>query len=146
MKFLTLATVLSLVFALAMPVAAATDVTMVTPSQIQWQSNSQLPAGAKMAVIAGDPNTSGWYTVRLSLPAGASFPPHFHQSAEYVTVLSGSVEFGTGDTMGAGTTALPAGSYIEVAAGVHHFVTATTATIVQISGMGPMTLTLVKKP
>jgi quercetin dioxygenase-like cupin family protein len=144
MKFLTLATILSLVSVLAMPVAAATGVTIVTPSDLQWQSNGQLPAGAKMAVLAGDPNSSGWYTIRISLPAGGAFPPHFHGGTEYVTVLSGTVEFGTGDSLSAGGTMLTSGAYVEIPPGIHHFAMAKTAAVVQVSGMGPMTTTFVK--
>jgi quercetin dioxygenase-like cupin family protein len=142
LKLLTLTSAVSLLLTLA-PVAGATSATIVTPSQLHWQSGSNLPPGAKMAVVAGDPNGSGWFTVRLSLPAGGAFPPHTHPTTEYVTVLSGTVEFGTGNTM-SNATPLGAGSYIVVPAGVVHHAKAQTAAIVQVSGMGPFKTTFVK--
>jgi quercetin dioxygenase-like cupin family protein len=145
LKLLTLTAAFSLAFTLTVPSAGAADATIVTPSQLHWHSGDGLPPGAKMAVVAGDPNGSGWFTVRISLPAGGAFPPHSHPTTEYVTVLSGTVDFGTGDSMSNATT-LGAGSYIVVPAGVHHHAKAQTAAIVQVSGMGPFKTMFVKHP
>jgi quercetin dioxygenase-like cupin family protein len=98
-----------------------------------------------MAVVAGDPSGSGPFAVRLSLPAGGAFPPHFHPTTEYVTVLSGTVMFGTGDSMQNGTM-LSAGSFVAIPAGVHHFAKAVTPAVVQVTGMGPFKTTFVKHP
>jgi quercetin dioxygenase-like cupin family protein len=143
LKLLALTSALSIAFTLTASSAGAAGATVVTPSQLHWQSGDGLPPGAKMAVVAGDPNGSGWFTVRISLPAGAAFPPHTHPTTEYVTVLSGTVEFGTGDSM-SNATPLSAGSYIVVPAGVHHHAKAQTAAIVQVSGMGPFETKFVK--
>ncbi|MBV8149050.1 MAG: cupin domain-containing protein [Candidatus Eremiobacteraeota bacterium] len=144
LKLLALITVFSLAFTLTSSSAGAAGATVITPSQLHWQSGNGLPPGAKMAVVSGDPNGSGWFTVRLSLPAGGAFPPHTHPTTEYVTVLSGTVEFGTGDSMSNGTP-LGAGSYVVVPAGVHHHAKAQTAAIVQVSGMGPFKTTFIKQ-
>lgn len=127
-----------------MPIAAADAPTIVMPSQLNWMSDSRLPPGAKMAVVYGDPKASGGatYIVRLMLPDGAIFPPHFHDSPEYVTVLQGTLLVGLGDTVDkTKMTALGAGSFVGVPAGVHHYAMAQGATIIQVGGPGPMTLT-----
>lgn len=33
---------------------------IVTPSQLHWQSSSDLPAGGKIAVVDGDVTKAGW--------------------------------------------------------------------------------------
>jgi hypothetical protein len=133
----------------ALPAAADTSdpnaPTIVTPSQLTWVSNPMLPAGAKVAIVQGDYSKPGWYTLRFSLPDGATFRPHFHGMAEYVTVLQGTLVVGLGDAVvPAKMTALPAGSYAEIPAGIHHYAVAKGDTIIQLSGMGPMTMTEVK--
>lgn len=129
----------------AVPAAADTAASnapvIVTPSQLQWAPNAILPAGAKVAILQGDYTKPGWYTIRFSLPDGASFAPHSHGSTEYVTVLQGTLMVGLGDTVDKSKmTALPAGSFVAVPAGVHHYAAASGDTIIQLSGMGPMTM------
>jgi quercetin dioxygenase-like cupin family protein len=146
--FFAIAVVLGLF--LAVPAAAATpDAAMapviVTPSQLQWQSSSLLPSGGKLAVLGGDLAKPGYYTVRIMLPDGAAFPPHTHASAEYLTVIQGTFMVGLGNTVDAAKmTALTAGSYAAVPAGVAHYAMAKGDTIIQLSGMGPLTMTNVK--
>lgn len=126
-------------------VSAAAKPTMVTPSQLQWVASPTLPAGTTMAVIDGDPTKAGWYTIRLHLPNGTVFPPHFHGDTEYVTVLQGTLMVGIGDTVDkTKMSALPAGSVVTVPAGVHHYAAASGDTILQLTGQGPMTMTVVK--
>lgn len=46
--------------------------------------------GLRLAVVHGNPMAeSGDYTVRLILPAGYRFPPHYHPKPEHLTVLRG---------------------------------------------------------
>ncbi|MEO6835372.1 MAG: cupin domain-containing protein [Candidatus Tumulicola sp.] len=139
----------ALVGLMVLPAAAANSgpsaPLIVTPSQLHWNASAELPAGGKMAVVAGDPAKAGWYVVRISLPAGAKFPPHYHGGPEYVTVLSGTFLVGLGDTMNAAKmTTLPAGSYVAVPTGVHHYAMAKDAVVLELSGPGPMTTTMVK--
>ncbi|HTU82477.1 MAG TPA: cupin domain-containing protein [Candidatus Acidoferrales bacterium] len=124
---------------------ARTTPLIVTPSQLQWTTAPDLPAGAKMAVVDGDPSKVEHYTVRLMLPDGATFPPHYHGGDEMVTVLQGSIVVGLGDTIDlAKSQTLPAGSYVFLPAGVHHWARAKGDAVLQLSGMGPMTQTNVK--
>ena len=103
------------------------------------------PAGAQIAVISGDPSKPGPYVVRLELPDGAKFGPHFHGDVENVTVLQGTLLVGVGDTADPSKMiSLPAGSFVSVPMGLHHYAQAKGDTIIQIHGMGPSSMTMVK--
>jgi quercetin dioxygenase-like cupin family protein len=102
------------------------------------------PAGAKMAVLAGDPGQPGLFTVRLDLPAGYRVAPHMHPSDEFITVISGTFLLGMGDSVDAArATVLPAGGFGTVAANMHHYAITRGRTIVQVHAMGPFILTYV---
>src|SRR5256885_12450778 len=53
-----------------------------------------LPAGAQIAVLAGDPTKSGPYTVRLKFPANYDIPAHSHPTDENLAVVSGALFLG----------------------------------------------------
>src|SRR6478672_13260598 len=55
-----------------------------------------LPAGAQIAVLAGDPTKAGPYTVRLKFPANYDIPAHSHPTDENVVVVSGALFTGMG--------------------------------------------------
>ncbi|HEU5478775.1 MAG TPA: cupin domain-containing protein [Candidatus Tumulicola sp.] len=145
---LPVAILASLLVASAVPVTvaiAATAPTIVTPSHLQWAPGKGMPAGVKVAVLTGNPNASGAYAVRLMLPDGTLFGPHFHGDAEWVTVLQGTLMVGLGDKVDkTKMKALGPGSFVAVPAGLHHYAMAKGATIIQLTGMGPMTMTAVK--
>lgn len=102
------------------------------------------PAGARLAVMAGDPFKSGEYTVRLEMPDGYTIAPHFHPTDEHVTVISGTFLVGMGDAVDAThATALAPGGFVTAAAQMHHFGIAKGKTVVQVHGMGPFALTYV---
>lgn len=103
-----------------------------------------LPAGAKLAVLDGNPAEPGPYTMRLSMPGGYRIPPHFHPAVEHVTVIKGTFKVGMGEHFDASAmTALPAGTFAALAPGVRHFAQAEGETIVQLHGTGPWSLTYV---
>jgi len=102
------------------------------------------PAGAKFAVLQGDPGKAGIYTVRLDLPDGYKIASHFHPTGEYITVVEGTFLVGMGDKADAAkTTALPAGAFIAAEANMHHYAFAKGHTVVQVHGTGPFALTYV---
>jgi quercetin dioxygenase-like cupin family protein len=102
-------------------------------------------AGARFAVLQGDPSASGEYTVRLEFPAGYVIKPHFHPTDENVTVLSGSFLVGMGDSVDAAQgMVLGAGGFITAPAQAHHFAEARRKTVVQVHGMGPFAITYVR--
>ena len=94
--------------------------------------------GAKMAVLQGDPSKEGEFTVRLSMPANYMISPHWHPTAENVTVLKGDFYVGTGDKLDKNTaTLLKTGGFVSIPALHHHFAFTKGETIVQVHGMGP---------
>ena len=102
------------------------------------------PAGARMAVMQGDPSKAELFTVRLDVPKGYRVPPHFHPTDEHLTVIRGSFLIGMGDTIDPKRTmTLNAGGFATAPAQQHHFAIAKTHTIVQIHAMGPFQLTYV---
>ncbi|HTL04676.1 MAG TPA: cupin domain-containing protein, partial [Gemmatimonadales bacterium] len=102
------------------------------------------PAGARFAVLQGDPGATGVYTVRLSMPPGYTIKPHFHPTDEHVTVISGALVLGMGDSVKTkGATLLTAGGFLTAKANLHHFAMARGRTVVQVHGEGPFTITYV---
>src|SRR5688572_12143111 len=68
------------------------------PNQIKWQDGPpSLPAGAKFALLEGNPGEEGFFTMRIWMPDGYKIPPHTHPKVEHVTVISGTFNFGMGD-------------------------------------------------
>lgn len=118
---------------------------VVTPNQIRWQAApAVLPQGAQIAVLEGDPSKAGPFTVRLKAPAGYRIAPHSHPGIEHVTVISGTFNIGMGDTLDTSKgQALPAGSFIVLPPGMHHYAWATSDAVVQLHGVGPWELNYV---
>ena len=116
---------------------------MLASNALTWgPAPAVFPAGAKMAVVSGDPGKPELFAVRLQMPAGYTIAPHWHPTDEHVTVISGTFGLGMGETLG-DVKGLPAGSYALLPAEMRHFAKAVTATTVQVDGMGPFVLTYV---
>lgn len=120
-------------------------VTIALPDQVTWgAAPAVLPAGAKLAVLEGDPTKSGAYTMRLFMPNGYRIPPHFHAGVEHVTVVSGALMVGMGETFDeAQMKTLPAGTFAAIPVGMHHYAKAQGETVLQLHGIGPWRLTYV---
>src|SRR5262245_43398075 len=81
-----------------------------------------LPPGAQMAVLSGDPGSSGPYTLRAKLPAGYKVPPHWHPGDENVTVLKGTFVIGRGEKFDpAAGEEMMTGTYMRMPKGMRHF-------------------------
>ena len=103
-----------------------------------------LPAGARIAVLSGDPSQSGEYTLRLEFPAGYVIKPHFHPTDEHVTVLSGRFLVGMGDSVDTQQAmTLGVDGFVTAPAQAHHFAVAARRTVVQVHGEGPFAITYV---
>ena len=111
-------------------------------AELQWADAPPfLPTGAKFTVLQGDPGKKGVYTIRLQVPSGYRIPPHTHPTTENVTVISGTMNFGMGDTFAeAGGKAVEAGGFACMPAGMKHFAWSTGETVVQVHGMGPFVI------
>lgn len=118
---------------------AATEHVMLTPADLQWSEPPPgLPRGAKLAVLEGDPDKKGQFTIRLRFPEGYKVAPHTHPTAEKITVISGSVFLGTGAKFDeAAGKEMTTGSFCVMPAGMPHFGWAKGETVVQVNGAGP---------
>ncbi|HEX4683527.1 MAG TPA: cupin domain-containing protein [Gemmatimonadaceae bacterium] len=102
------------------------------------------PAGARMAVLSGDPGKADEFTVRLDFPDGYTIAPHWHPTDENVTVIKGTFLVGMGDRIEpAKMLTLQTGGFITAGAKMNHYGRAKGHTIVQVNAMGPFALTYV---
>jgi quercetin dioxygenase-like cupin family protein len=101
-----------------------------------------LPAGAKLAVVSGDPSKDGDFVVRAKFPANYTVPPHHHPGDEVVRVLSaGSLTYGMGDKVDAAASGtLTKGNHVTMQAGMNHWVKGTDPLEIQVSGKGPFVI------
>lgn len=115
---------------------------IMSEADIQWvDTPPSLPAGAKMAVLQGDPGKPGMYTIRIKAPDGYKVAAHWHPAAEHVTVISGTFNLGMGDKLDeTKATAMAAGAFGTVPAKMHHYAWFKGETELQVSGMGPFKL------
>jgi hypothetical protein len=104
-----------------------------------------VPSGAQAVVLDGNPfASSGSYTLRLKMPAGYRIPPHWHPTDENVTVLSGTLGAGMGDTFNKSNgTLLKAGGFVCMPKDVHHYAWAQGPTTIQVHGLAPFAFTYV---
>jgi quercetin dioxygenase-like cupin family protein len=132
---------------LAAPASAlAADEHKIVPADsLAWsEAPPMLPAGAQVAVLYGSPKEEGLFVMRLKFPAGYHVPPHFHPVTEAVTVISGALALGMGETADRSKAqALPAGSFFALPADMAHYAFADEETVVQLSTNGPWGLTYV---
>src|SRR4051812_26710014 len=125
--------------------AEATEFVGANAGSLAWSDFAPpgFPAGGKITVLHGDPSKAGRFVLRLSLPDGYQVPLHWHPTAEYVTILSGGVNFGMGNTVDTSAAQAPGpGDFAFIPARPAHWLTARGATIVQVSGNGPFQLNL----
>jgi quercetin dioxygenase-like cupin family protein len=118
---------------------------MYTPDLIQWKPGPPtLLPGSQMAILEGDPNKPGFFCMRLRFPDGFKVMPHWHPKQERVTIISGTLNLGMGDTYNpAATRALTAGSYSTMPPGTRHFAFATGVTEIQLTTNGPWAINYV---
>ncbi len=115
---------------------------IVTPAEMKWgDAPPVFRKGARMTVLYGDPTKDGsHYILLLKVPANYRIMPHWHPKDENVTVLSGTMAVGMGDTFDPNIKALPTGSFFSMPAGMHHFAFMPTEATLQVSGIGPFKL------
>ena len=135
----------------AEPDRAGTDTT--TPSvtvrdtsagdTLDWRpAPPGLPAGARAAVLKGDPSKAGPFTLRVDMPAGYEGRPHHHVRSEQLRVLEGAVMLGHGKKWDDDSLKLLAvGAEATVAARHPHFVQAKERTLLEVQSTGPFEIT-----
>jgi quercetin dioxygenase-like cupin family protein len=117
----------------------SSDMRFYPPTSVEWKPGpAAIPAGAKMAVLEGDPTKEGPFVVRFQFPDGYHIPPHTHPKTERVTVLSGNLYLATGETLDRDSARkLPAGSFGYWPAGMKHAAWSEGETVIQLHGIGP---------
>jgi quercetin dioxygenase-like cupin family protein len=135
----------SLVFAADEKPASKSDHVMYTAADLKWgAAPPALPAGAKLAVLSGDPGKAGPFTIRLEMPAGYKIPAHTHPTDERVTVISGTSQFGMGPKFDdASAHDLAAGGFVIMPAGMQHFAGTKAGCVVQVESTGPFVINYV---
>lgn len=110
--------------------------------QLQWEpAPPAVPKGAQIAVLSGDPNKQGPFTMRLKTPAGYKIPAHSHPTAERLTIISGDFHFGMGDKLDeAKAEKLSSGGFVDLPANMNHYAFTSTETVVQIDSEGPFAI------
>jgi hypothetical protein len=129
----------ALTLAAVAPVLAQAPHGLVPADKVQWgPAPPALPPGAQIAVLEGNPGAAGDVTLRLKLPANYDIPPHWHSMTERVTVLSGALQVGMGDTLDRQhSTALAPGGFVSLPAKMHHYAWVKAPTVIQITLQGP---------
>src|SRR6266540_7562262 len=129
---------------LASAASAATGQTadahkIVSPQEIKWgPAPASLPPGAELAVLYGEPSKEGVFAMRLKGAKGYHIHPHTHPKPEIVTVISGTVRLGMGETADRGKAqVLPAGSFFVLSPGAAHYYFAEEDTVIQLNSTGP---------
>jgi ketosteroid isomerase-like protein len=127
------------------PQNAAAQHVMVAPSAITWvDAPPGLPPGSQMAVVSGDPAQAQPFVIRARVPAGYRIAPHWHPTAENLTVLTGTIALGMGEQFDqAALTDLGPGGYATMPAEMRHFFLARTAATFQVHAMGPFVVNYV---
>lgn len=121
------------------------NVEMRMGSALTWNDLSRpgLPPGIKMAVLHGNPGGPGGYVMRLQFPDGYQIPVHWHPTPENVTVVSGNLQLGMGNTFDASALhSYGVGDYVYMPPRQPHFGQARGVTVVQLHGRGPFQLNL----
>ena len=118
---------------------------IVTPDALHWKPNPNLPRGAQIAVLSGDPTKPGrLYAVRVKVPDGYKVPPHWHPTDENVTVIQGTLLIGVGEKHDPSKMKeVPAGAFLHMPKEMRHFAMAKGETVVQLHGIGPFEINYV---
>lgn len=130
------------------PSPAAPSASTAGQPDIQWgPAPSVLPPGAQIAVIEGNPGSTGTFTLRLKFPNGYKIPPHTHPTIENITVLEGTFLAGMGTQFDESKLeAYARGGFFSLPAEHAHFAMARGETVVQVHGLGPFVVTYVNQP
>lgn len=116
----------------------STESGFYSSTELQWKDSPALPAGAKVAVLEGDPSKDGMFVIRIRLPDGFQIPPHTHPKTERITILTGTFHLAMGERLDRSSAQpLTAGSYGFWPAGMKHTAWAEGETTVQLHGLGP---------
>ena len=102
--------------------------------------------GMKLAVLEGDPQKTGTYTLRLQFPAGYRFPGHSHPNTENLTVISGKFLLGMGEKTDIRELKVyEPGDFLNIPPQMAHFGGADVETVIQLHGTGPFAINVTEQ-
>ena len=114
---------------------------VLRPHDIRWEARGE---GVRAAVLHGDPDQPGPFTLRLEYPAGYRKGPHTHPRDAYVTVLKGRYFRGYGNTFDESDAfELTPGTFSVNPGGVSHYEWTTEPAVLQVHAVGPWATTYV---
>lgn len=145
MNYMLLAVALSTSLLGVTPAPAMDMHKIVKSDAIQWgPAPPQLPKGAQVAVVLGDPAKKGMYIIRARMPDGYEIPAHWHNRTENVTVLSGTFHIGMGNKLDKSKgEVLGPGGFFSSGEKMRHYAWVTGETIIEVTGTGPFDITYV---
>ena len=107
-------------------------------AKLQWADEPSLPKGAKVSLIAGNPEAAGVFMAYLKFPANYVIPPHTHPYAELITILKGGAGNGIGEKFDRGKgDVLEAGSSFTLPAKTAHYMWTDQEVVVLLVATGP---------
>lgn len=117
----------------------------VNPGNLKWgPAPAGLPRGAQAAVLAGNPDRPGLFTIRLRFPAGYAIAPHSHPADEHVTVISGQLSLGMGPRVRPRRmAALVPGGFANAPARMAHYASTRSGAVIQVTSQGPFAIAYV---
>jgi len=97
-------------------------------------------------MLEGKADEPGAHTYRVRMPARFRVEPHTHPADERITVLQGPWHLGLGESFDTShLKAIPAGSFVIIPAGTPHFISTENEAIIQVHGVGAVSITFVSK-
>jgi quercetin dioxygenase-like cupin family protein len=124
--------------------SAGGNLVAVPKEDVQWENAPGLVTGMQTSIQWGNP-TTGAYQALIKFPAGAVVQPHFHKIDEFATVASGSVIFGSGDTIDESKgVEVSAGGYVTIPGGTAHWARCVKDAVIVRFAPGPRDLTYLK--
>jgi quercetin dioxygenase-like cupin family protein len=115
----------------------------LAPDELPWRQSGP---GLEIAIVDGDPSVVGQpYTMMLRLADGAWIPPHTHNVAKRLLVLTGTLLVGHGATLDSSRVqTLRSGSFLLMPADHPHYEGGRGQTVVALYGIGPLRTTFLK--
>jgi hypothetical protein len=103
-----------------------------------------LPAGAKVAVISGDPGKAGPFTVRIDMPPDYTIRPHYHPTSETLRLIEGTVHFAHGAKWDdKAMKEVSPDAPVTLAAKEPHYLHAANHVVLEVQSTGPFAITYV---
>lgn len=118
----------------------------ITPDRLKWTQSVASPS--ETTLLMGDPRQPGPWVSRARFKPGMKTMPHSHPFDIHVTVLSGTLLYGEGDSFDeTKMREYPEGSFLVERANVPHYAMpkGQSGVVFQASGTGPTAFTYVNR-